>query len=257
MIGRALPSAADLRFEKGDRSDRDTFTVSRGTAHNTKYNETMPYAFVQPKGDKWNGTIALWLTGRGLESLTDGQNPSGAAKRLLDAGIAIACPTLYLSGATEQPMNLPKSKDPKRNEWSWATCYTYGYNPTLVAHRVHDAMLSVAAIASQTSSKPARVILVGTDGAGVVAAAAAAMLKDKVAGAVIDTEGFRFASLTDPWHPMFVPGAVKYGDVPALLRVCEPLKPTVLGEKGAPGGTDAVVAAVLKQAAQAARVSAN
>jgi hypothetical protein len=52
---------------------------------------------------------------------------------------------------------------------------------------------------------------------------------------------------------MFVPGAVKYGDVPALLKLSDSLKPTVLGENGTKGGTEAVVAAVLKQAAAVSR----
>src|SRR5205085_9768849 len=123
--------------------------------------------------------------------------------------------------------------------------------------RVHDVMSDIAALRADTRTKPVKAILVGSDGMGVVAAAAALMLKDMVDGVVIDTEGFRFASLTDQWSPQFVPGAVKYGDVPGLLKACDALKPAVLGENGTKGGTDAVVAAVLKQAAQGTRVSAN
>src|SRR5204863_3351564 len=135
--------------------------------------------------------VAVWLGNRGIDGLisADGNGPSGAAQKLLDAGIAIAVPTLYLPGATEQPMNPPKSKDPKRSEWQWAACYTYGYNPSLVAHRVHDVMTTVAALGKQGGSKPVKILLVGSDGAGVVAAVSAALMKDKFAGAVIDTEG--------------------------------------------------------------------
>jgi len=89
---------------------------------------------------------------------------------------------------------------------------------------------------------------VGGDGAGVIAAATASVAKDSLDGAVVDTEGFRFASLNDQWSTMFVPGAVKYGDVPGLLSSAASLKPVVLGEKGAAGGVDALAAAVLKLA---------
>ena len=41
-------------------------------------------------------------------------------------------------------------------------------------------------------------------------------------GVEAETDGFRFADLTDPWHIHFVPGAVKYGDVEGLRRLCEP-----------------------------------
>lgn len=246
MIGRALPDAADLRNERGNRTNRDNYRVTTGTLTNTKHQEEIPYVYVEPAGDKWNGTVALWLTNRGIEELKSGDEASPAAKKLLDAGFSIAVPTLYLPDAKEQPMNVPKNNDPKRNAWQWAAPYTYGYNHSLVAHRVHDAMASIAAIREATKSKPAKIIVVGSGGAGVVAAATAAVAKDAVAGLVVDTEGFRFASLDDPWHPMFVPGAVKYGDVPGLLKVSAALKPVVLGENGAAGGTDAIVAALLK-----------
>src|SRR3954463_8162350 len=115
---------------------------------------------------------------------------SAAAQKLLDAGVTIACPTLYLPDAKEQPMNPVKSKDAQRNEWQWAACYTYGYNPSLVVHRVHDAMSVAASLAGDAALKSSRIIVVGSDGAGVVAAAAAAQMKTVVRGAVIDTAGF-------------------------------------------------------------------
>ena len=248
MIGRPMPEAADLQNERGNRTSRDNYRVTTGTLTNTKQAETIPYVYVEPASDTWNGSVALWLTNRGIDDLKAGDAPSPAAQKLLDAGFGIACPMLYLPEAKEQPMNVPKSKDPKRNEWQWAACYTYGYNPSLVAHRVHDAMAAIAAIREATKSKPAKIIVVGSSGAGVVAAATAALAKESVAGLVVDTEGFRFASLHDQWNPMFVPGAVKYGDVPGLLKACAPLKPVVLGENGSKGGVDAVAAAVVKLA---------
>lgn len=246
MIGRTLPAKSDLRVERGDRSNRDGYTADSGTVTDTRHNESVPWVFVRPNGDKWNNTIALWLTNRGIEGLAEGKGPSAAAKKLLDAGFAIACPTLYLPQAKEQPMNVPKSNDPQRNAWQWAASYTYGYNPSLLAHRVHDAMTAVATIVAQAESKPAKIILIGSDGAGVIAAATAAVVKDRLAGVVVDTEGFRFASLSNQWDPLFVPGAVKYGDLPGLLKASGPLKPVVLGEAGVKGGAEAIVAAVLK-----------
>jgi hypothetical protein len=245
MIGRAMPAKGEVRLETGAREDGTGYTSVKGTVHDPKHNEDVAYVRLQPKAEKGSGTVAVWLTQRGPDGLfADGKRLSAAAQKLIDAGVTIVCPTLYLPDAKEQPMNPVASKDTTRNEWRWAACYTYGYNPSLVVHRVHDAMNVVAALMQDATSKPAKIILVGSDGAGAVAAAAAAAMKDTLAGAVIDTEGFRFASVEDQWHPMFVPGAVKYGDVPALLSLCAPLAPKVLGENGAKGGTDAVAAAV-------------
>ncbi|HUR60146.1 MAG TPA: hypothetical protein VM029_20650 [Opitutaceae bacterium] len=248
MIGRPRLAPDDVQLEQGNREDRGDYSAYQGTVLVTKHGETVPYVFFRPNGDKWKGTIVLWLAERGEGMSAEGK-PGAAVQKLLDAGLAVACPRLYFSGAKEQPMNPPRSRDLERNPWQSAAAYTYGYNHSLVMHRVHDTMAAVAGIEREAKDRPLRVILAGTDGGGVVAAAAAVALKGKFAGAVIDTEGFRFASLSDIKQPLFVPGAVKYGDVPALLRLGGSVQPVILGENGAKGGADAVAAAVLRLAA--------
>ena len=247
MIGRTMPSGADVENEVISKEGRGEYMLVKSVVHNSRDKEDVPCTFIGPKPEKWNGTAVLWLSDKGIGSL-GGDTPSAEARKLLDAGVAIACPTLYLPDAREQPMNPVKSKDETRHEWQWSACYTYGYNPSLVAHRVHDAMTVLAMMRNHPKHKPAKVLIVGGDGAGVVAAAAASVARGSLDGAVIDTEGFRFASLNDQWNPMFVPGAVKYGDVTGLLSTCASLKPVVLGEKGTAGGADALAAAVLTAA---------
>ena len=68
-------------------------------------------------------------------------------------------------------------------------------------------------------------------------------------GLALDTEGFRFAGLHSFWDVNFVPGAVKYGDLPGLIVLCRGLKPVVLGEK-APAGAEAVAEALVRKAAE-------
>ena len=239
IIGRAMPAAADVTFEPGKKEDKGGYSHAVDTAHYTKENEQVPVTFFSPTTD-WNGTIVLWLTAQNVKE------PDAPMKKLLDKGIAIAIPELYLPGATLAPWNPVKSKDQtKHDEWQWSPCFTYGYNPPLVVRRVHDGMTTVATLKNQ-AHKPKRIILAAGDGMGAVGALAAAALKDGIDGAVIDTEGFRFAALSDPMHPQFVPGAVKYGDMPGLLSLCDPAKLTVLGEKDTKGGNEAIVEAVLK-----------
>ena len=258
MIGRPPPESAEVRVDVASRGDRGAYTVTIGTFQNTKYDEQVPYLQLQPKVEKRSGAVALWLMQSGSGGLfATGDRLSPAAQKLIEAGVAIICPTLYLPEAKEQPMNPVSSKDATRNEWRWAACYTYGYNPSLVVHRVHDVMTAVAGLLHDTQTKPAKIVVVGSDGAGAVAAAAAAMLTNTVSGLVVDTEGFRFASVEDQWHPMFVPGAVKYGDLPGLLRLCSAMQPTILGENGTKGGMDAVAAAVLDVARQPARAASG
>ncbi len=50
------------------------------------------------------------------------------------------------------------------------------------------------------------------------------------ASAVIDTAGFRFVELKSWKDPQFLPGAVRYGDLPGLLALNAPEALCILGE---------------------------
>jgi len=247
MIGRTLPKATEVSFDLTDKEEIDNRVVLKGTVRNTLEKEEVPCTFIGPKEKDWKGTVVVWLTSKGVASFGGEAGPlPDEAKKLIDAGIAIASPTLYLPEAKENPHNPVKSKDAARNEWQWSACYTYGYNPTLLASRVHDVLNLVAMMKNHPDAHPKRIIIAGSEGMGPVAAAAGAILSKTVQGVVIDTESFRFADLKSQWHPMFVPGAVKYGDMPGLLDLCKPAKVAKLGEDKIPGGSAAVVEAVLK-----------
>lgn len=110
---------------------------------------------------------------------------------------------------------------------------------------MHDAMATIATVRDHPDLKSAEIVVVGSQEAATVAAITAATFSSHLTGAVIDTAGFRFASLTDQWHPLFVPGAVKYGDIPGLVRLADPLHPVILGENGVPGGAKGLAAAAL------------
>jgi hypothetical protein len=257
VVGRPTAARGEMKTDLVSREEGAGYTVLKGTVRNLKHNEEVPYVRVQPKAEKIGGTVVVWLSDRASEDVLEGgKQLTAATKKLIDAGVTVVCPTLYLAGAKEQPMNPVKSNDRARNDWRWSASYTYGYNPSLVVHRVHDAMSIIAAL-QMDAAPDTRFVITGTDGAGVVAALAAATIKPALAGAVIDTNGFRFASLQDQWDPMFVPGAVKYGDVPALLELCAPLKPAILGENGKSGGAEAVAAAAVAIAARAPAARAS
>jgi len=123
--------------------------------------------------------------------------------------------------------------------------YHYGYNSSLFAERVRDALTMIGQIRDD-KKRPARHILVaGVEGAGVVAAAATALAPSAVQRLACDTQGLRFAKLENVWDVNFVPGAEKYGDVPAILSLCAPVRTTVFGETkdSAPGVATAFAAA--------------
>jgi hypothetical protein len=74
----------------------------------------------------------------------------------------------------------------------------------------------------------------GVGQAGVVAAAARAVLGDAVGRTAVDTAGFRFSQLLSYRDPMFLPGGSKYLDVPGLLALCPQDRLWIAGESSRP-----------------------
>jgi hypothetical protein len=98
------------------------------------------------------------------------------------------------------------------------------------ALRVHDVLKMMRYV--KTDEHKAKLVhLFGLGkNAGPLAAAARAQASDAIDKAAIDADGFRFESLERVTDPMFLPGAVKYGDVPALLALGAPGKVWTVGD---------------------------
>jgi hypothetical protein len=232
IVSRALPGAGEVSIQ-AEKQDADDYISAKGTVTHSASGEQVEVSFIGPKMDRWNGTAIVWL-----RPDVPGGSPSPEAKQVLDAGCAIAFPQLYLPGATTAPRLMPKlrkDEKPDPNGWPHSACYTYGYNPSLLAQRVRDALTTLGIVKNHPERPVKRIILVADHGYGAIGAATAALARDILDGAVIDTEGFRFANLRDQYEPMFVPGAVKYGDLPGLLGQIAPCPLTVVGEKDLPG----------------------
>ena len=227
MIGRTLPQAGAFTFNLRSQEDKGDYFLQRGsTIGDRKVIET---AFLYPK--KWNRSVILWLSLKGAESVLhpDGKL-SEATERMLKDGYALACPQLYLLGTTGNPKLWAADKrNPDGSDEGFAG-YHYGYNPSLFAERVRDALALIGAIRDSKEHRVERVHLAGVEGAGIIAVAATALARDIVGQLACDTERFRFAQLDNVWDVNFLPGGAKYGDVPALLSLCAPVKTTLIGE---------------------------
>ena len=165
------------------------------------------------------------LSLRGEAAILDPNgSPTEQSQKLLDEGVAIACPKLYLQGATRNPdvygaRNL--------TGFEGYAGFQYGYNPSFFAERVRDALTMIAMIRDNEQHRTERIQVHGLEGAGIIAAAATALARDAVSELHVRTDGFRFAKLTDVWDVNFLPGAVKYGDITGILSLCAPVKMTL------------------------------
>jgi hypothetical protein len=97
--------------------------------------------------------------------------------------------------------------------------WTYCYNLPLFARRVHDLLALAAAIQVE---RTASVEILGTGPAAAWSAAAVVQSKGAITRAALVPQGFRFDKLGDVYDANFLPGAVKYGDLPGLLTLAAP-----------------------------------
>ena len=161
-----------------------------------------------------NGPIVIWTHPAGQSSVfgPDGATPVPAAQFLIDRGAMVVVPDVFLTGASSASApggRLPRVKDDER-----FPAFNYGYNRALLAERVRDLLTTVVFAKSR---QPGVIHLVAFDRAGVWALLSRALAGDTIARASIDLDRFDFAGIEDPFDPMMLPGAVKYGGIGGLL----------------------------------------
>src|SRR5437588_4237935 len=100
----------------------------------TGQGEAVPMTFL--KGKEFNGSVVVWVHPAGLASLTKAHQPVPAAQELLKQGCAILAIDAFGTGAFEGA-KLPAI------DKNYAG-FTFGYNRTLLANRVHDILTAVA-----------------------------------------------------------------------------------------------------------------
>ena len=248
IVGRRYADAGGYEYdEPAEKHDRGDHLLMTGTIDHVGRGEQILLLFLHPK-ENWNGSVVVWLHGRGKAGLLDGdEKPAAAAKRLVSAGYSVV--GVDLLGQGEHVQGKPFEKAPTlsmyggKNPWHHYAGYTYGYNHALLAQRAHDA-LAVIRFAKTDRHGAKRVMLLATDGAGPVAAVALAQSDGELDRAAIDTAGFRFTDLNRVDDLNFLPGGAKYHDLPGLLALGAPTALWLGGEGDAvPKVTAAVYAA--------------
>lgn len=220
MIGRELPGPNSTTQENKSKVEGDDVMTFRTLIKLSKHGEEVPTLFYLPRN--WSKHVAIWVTDNGKSSVLNAQgNPKPELQKLLDAGVSVAIPDLLYQGEflkDGRPLtSARKVKNPRE-----FVGYTLGYNHPLFAQRVHD-VLTLISFCRFSKYEPTGVHLIGLGKvAGPIVAAAAHQAGKAVDKIAIATDNFRFGAITDAYDPMLFPGAVKYGDVPALLGLLAP-----------------------------------
>jgi hypothetical protein len=249
MVGRDLPIPGSIQREKVAKENRENFLYFRDLIRLPNAGEELPVISFYPTAAPWNNQVVIWIDGRGKAGAFDADGtPNPAVRRLLDAGCSIVAADLLSQGEflKDDPLTQTRVVNNPRE----FAGYTFGYNHTLFAQRVHD-ILSLVSFVRHDEHGPQQVHLVGVNGGGPLVAAARAIAGSAVDRAAIDTEGFRFRQLSSYRDPNFWPGIVKYGDLPAILALNAPYPLWIGGEEGE---TPAVARATYQAAGNRAAV---
>jgi hypothetical protein len=227
MIGRGLSDVGEVEYDKKSETERDGYLEYTALLRAKKFGEELPTVFLYPTD--WNNELVIWIDGDGKSGLyaDDGSLKAPIAK-LVKHGCAIASADLLYTGEYLQD-GLPLTQARVVSNPREFAGYTLGYNHSLFAQRVHD-ILTLISFSQNYQTKPEQIHLVGVNGGGIFAAAAGAQARGAIASLAVDTEGFRFESITDIRDVNLFPGAVKYGDVPALLALNAPARIFIAGE---------------------------
>ena len=232
IIGRGLPNAEDVQRTKVWKETRAGYLEFGDMLTLTTEHEQIPIISVYPKSVDWNQKVILWIDGNGKDGMFPNGDVHSDLRRLVDAGYSVVGIDLFGQGEFTTNGKALQQNPTVKNPRPFAG-YTYTYNETVFARRVHD-ILTVTAWINGDEHSPAALHAVGVNGGGPLLAAARAIAGSEFDAAAIDTAGFRFADLTDWKHADFLPGAVKYGDLSTLLSLSAPHKLWIGGEKSTP-----------------------
>ncbi len=216
LVGRTLAGAGEVQFQatRTNANAAAGWTAVSGLLVNATHGEQPVVTLLQPA--RAADRAVLWLTRQGKAGLFDAAgDPLPPVKQLLEAGWTVCGVDLFLQGEF-LTNGVPVTETRRVKNPREAAAYTFGYNHTLFAQRVHD-VLSLTAWRRRAAAG-GRLSAVALDAeTGPILAAARAVADGAIREAVIDTGGFRFAEVRAIHSPAFLPGGAKYLDVPGLL----------------------------------------
>jgi dienelactone hydrolase len=231
LIGRSLPGSEEVSLQQVEESTDEGVTLRRGVIEFAKHEERIP-AVVLSAAMTTPKSAVVWISPEGKSAVEENGSPRPIVRSLLSAGHTVLGVDLLHQGSARGEKPIGAVNRVMENERQ-AACFVFGYNHPLFAQRVHD-ILSALAYARQLVGQDGVVKLVGVPGGAAWTAAAGILARETLDRLALHTDGFRFAQIVDIEDPHLLPGAVKYGDLPALLALLAPMPVWVHGESPDP-----------------------
>ncbi len=217
VLGGAISSRDEVRFDERATIPADSGTITTGLLRRASSGAALP-GLLWSRGPARGMAVLISPDGKAAM-----QGGAGAASspvvRLLAAGYDVFGIDVLGQGELR---SASARFDPVRLASERAHAgFTFGYNLPVPAERVQDVLTAIR-FARNRVGATGRVLLIASGPAAAWAAGARALAPADVDRAVLDLQGFRFAAVDRIDAPDFLPGAAKYGDVPALLALSSP-----------------------------------
>jgi hypothetical protein len=227
MLDEGVPAGDEIQFDSKVEKLGGPVTLMKGTLGRLKAREEVPFVMLNPESN--HGKAVLWIDGKGKSRLFgDDGKPSPPVARLLDAGYAVASADVFLTGEFLEP---GKSAELPAVDKRYSG-YTFGYNRPVLANRVRDILTAIGAMVDREDVTD--LSLIGTGEAGPWVLLAAGLAEGDVKQAIADVNAFRFANVKSTGEPMFLPGALRYGDIGGLTALAAPCALTIAGIREMP-----------------------
>jgi dienelactone hydrolase len=209
MVNDSLPAPQTVQFSgQKNKLQEDGSWMIKLKLSRRNMQESVPAVFVLPA--KKIETVVVWIHPEGKASLFKDGKLVPEAQAIKDKGAGILAIDVFRTG------ELQGDKAPAVDK-NFAG-YTYGYNRTVLANRVHDIVTAVA----HAKDRADKVQLVGFGKSGPWVVLARALCGDAVSRTAADLNQFRFEQVTSTGDEMMLPGALKYGGMPAFAALCAP-----------------------------------
>lgn len=229
MLHTGLPRPGEVEARETATVARDGWTLERLAFARKGTGEAVPAILLRP--ERWGGAVVVGIGVLGKRNVCF--RPSGELReeveRLLELGAAVLSIDAFLTGeylgegaelARTRGADLEAFPKDKERHARYVG-YTYGYNRTLIAQRVHDVLTAVGYARSLDGCRSVRL-------AGLGEAASWAVLARALAGGAVERLAVAPVS-PDPLSevpsldaPDFLPGARKYGGLPAFAALGAP-----------------------------------
>lgn len=217
LIGRTSQSAGDVSWQLENKYRANDHIQMTGLLLNTTYKEQVSVQWLYPT--TWNGDVIIWLDSSDSTLLSPDHTPTENIQKFIDRGVAVMTAKLFHmtdESRTESSRSQQRTVDSPRE----FAGYTFGYNHPSIVRSVHDVLSIIAFLRNakvKGHPRPNRVLLAGLEEYAPIVLATRAVSELSVDKTFVDTDGFRFATLDDWRHPLFLPGAVRYLDIPGFI----------------------------------------